>query len=66
MYDCIVLESCSLPSGVTLPAILEGCDEEEVSEVLRHIPDPQRISKEDIEATGAPSHLFKAYNEALL
>lgn len=55
MYDCIVLESCSLPSGVTLPAVLDGCDESELAEVLRHIPNPASITKEDLEATGPTS-----------
>ena len=52
MYDCIVLESVNLPSGVTLAAVLEGCDEREVDNVLSHIPDPKNIRQEDLEASG--------------
>lgn len=47
-----MLESCNLPAGVTLPAVLAGCDPAEIKEVLKHIPDPARITEEDLAATG--------------
>lgn len=52
MYDCIVLESTNLPAGVTLPAILEGCDRKEVALILDAIPDTANVQTEDIEAAG--------------
>ena len=52
MYDCIVLESTNLPAGVTLPAILEGCDRKEVALILDAISDPANVHIEDIEAAG--------------
>ena len=52
MYDCIVLESTNLPSGVTLAAVLEGCDEREVANILDNIPDIHNIQEADLEASG--------------
>ena len=52
MYDCIVLESTNLPSGVTLAAVLEGCDEREVANILNNIPDIHNIQETDLEASG--------------
>ena len=52
MYDCIVLESTNLPSGVTLAAVLEGCDEREVANILDNIPDIHSIQEADLEASG--------------
>lgn len=52
MYDCIVLESNNLPAGVTLAAVLEGCDEREVANILDNIPDIHNIQEADLEASG--------------
>ena len=57
MYDSIVLESTNLPAGVTLAAVLEGCDEREIASVLSHIPDLQNIQQEDLEASGKPCYI---------
>ena len=61
MYDCIVLESPDLPAGVTLPAVLEGCDQALVAEVLQPIPDTNNITKEDLQDTGDSALLMLAH-----
>lgn len=57
MYDCIVLESPNLPAGVTLAAVLDGCDEGEIATILHPIPDLNNIRQEDLEASGMPTVL---------
>ena len=52
MYDCVVLESTNLPSGVTLVAVLDGCDEKEVAAVLSNMIDFNNIQQEDIDIAG--------------
>ena len=61
MYDCIVLEIPDLPAGVTLPAVLEGCDQAEVAEVLQPIPDKNNITKQDLQDTGDSTSLMLAH-----
>lgn len=52
MYDCIVLESRTLPSGVTLANVLDGCHDEAIQDVLQNISDFNDISQEDVEVAG--------------
>ncbi|KAK9814268.1 hypothetical protein WJX72_003136 [[Myrmecia] bisecta] len=44
MYDCIVQDSPLLPSGVTLPAVLEGCNHEDIEDILASLPTEGVIS----------------------
>ena len=52
MYNCIVLESGTLPAGVSLATILDGCAEEVIAEVLQNIPETQAITQDVVETTG--------------
>lgn len=52
MYDCIVLESKTLPSGVTLSNVLDGCHEEAITEVLQNFSNVDAITQDDLEVAG--------------
>ena len=62
MYDSIVQESPLLPPGVNLAAVLEGCGEAEVAEVVQMLPSEGRVSAAALVAAGALSSGLGMYD----
>lgn len=62
MYDQIVQESPTLPSGVNLATVLEGCGERDVAEVMQMIPNDQtQLSAASLAAAGMPCRVCIAH-----